>query len=246
MKIAIISDIHANYEALRSFPETYDELWVLGDLVNFGPKPAEVIEWVRMHAHCVVRGNHDHAVGYGADPRCIPSYQAMAAETSEYSSSVLTEDQKRYLRLLPLTAERLICGTRFHLCHAIPSDPLFGYLERDSIRWTEEVESTLSDVVVVGHTHIPFTRDFQFELLLNPGSLGALGASAPKASYATWEDGHLLLKRYSYPFETTVEEIRKMPVSSPVQEQMIGLITTDDLMGRESLSNVGNSQTPSN
>ena len=42
MKIAIISDIHGNYEALRSFPETYDELWVLGDLVNFGPQPGEV------------------------------------------------------------------------------------------------------------------------------------------------------------------------------------------------------------
>jgi protein phosphatase len=239
MKIAIIADIHANYEALRSFPETYDELWVLGDLVNFGPSPSEVIEWVRMHAHCVVRGNHDHAVGYGGDPRCIPPYQAMAAETSKYSSSVLTEDQKRYLRLLPVSIERLICGTRFHLCHAIPSDPLFGYL-------AEEVESTLSDIVAVGHTHIPFTRDLQFERLVNPGSLGSLGGSGPKASYATWEDGHLLLKHYSYAFETTVAEIRRMPVSSSVQEQMIGLITTGDLMGRESLSNVGNSKSPSN
>jgi protein phosphatase len=229
MKIAIISDIHANYEALRLFPETYDELWVLGDLVNFGPRPSEVVEWVQTHAHCVVRGNHDHAVGYGADPRCIPAYQAMAAETSEYGSSNLTEDQKQYLRLLPLTVERTICGTRFHLCHATPSDPLFGYLERDAVGWTREVESTFSDVVAVGHTHIPSVRSFHLERLVNPGSLGSLGVSAPEASYAVWEDGHLRLKRYSYPMQTTVTEIRAMPVSASVQDQLIELITTGDL-----------------
>jgi predicted phosphodiesterase len=230
MKIAIISDIHGNFEALRSFPETYDELWVLGDLVNFGPRPVEVIEWVRAHARCVVRGNHDHAVGYGADPRCIPTYQAMAAETSAYSSSVLADDQKRYLRLLPLAVERMIAGTRFHLCHAIPSDPLFGYLDRDDARWSSEIESTFADVVAVGHTHAPLLRSLHLERLVNPGSLGALGATSPEASYATWEDGRLQLKRYSYCSQTTVDEIRKMPVSSAVREQMIGLITTGDLV----------------
>jgi predicted phosphodiesterase len=39
MKIAIISDLHGNYEALRSLPDGYDELWMLGDLVNYGPEP---------------------------------------------------------------------------------------------------------------------------------------------------------------------------------------------------------------
>jgi putative phosphoesterase len=225
MKIAIISDIHANYQALESFPESYDELWVAGDLVNFGPKPGEVIEWVRTHAHCVVRGNHDHAVGYGADPRCKPSYQVMAAETSAYSSSLLTEDQKQFLRLLPLTADRMLGGIRFHICHATPSNPLFGSLAQDADGWKREVESTSASIIVVGHTHVPFTRTFHNASLLNPGSLGGLGATSPAASYAVWEDGHLQLKGYSYPLQTTVEEIQKMPVSPPVREQLIEVFT---------------------
>ena len=229
MKVAFLADIHANFAALRAFPETYDELWVIGDLVNFGPKPGEVIDWVRTHAHCVIRGNHDHAVGYNTDPRCIPAYQAMAAETGQYSSSVLTEEQKQYLRLLPLSGDRTLSGTRFHLCHATPSDPLFGYLEQDSSAWGAEVASTYADVVIVGHTHIPFLRRIGKEHLLNPGSLAGIKITSPQASYAIWEDGDFHLKRYSYPFEETIAEIEALPISQAVQEQLCELITTGDL-----------------
>jgi hypothetical protein len=68
------------------------------------------------------------------------------------------------------------------------------------------------------------------ERLVNPGSLGALAATSPEASYAVWEDGEVQLKRYSYCFQATIEEIRRMPVSSMAQEQMIGLITTGHLL----------------
>jgi putative phosphoesterase len=227
MKIAIISDIHANAAALNAFPETYDELWVIGDLVNFGPHPAEVVDWVRKHAHCVIRGNHDHAVGYDADPRCIPPYQLMAAETGRYSASVLTEEQKGYLRLLPLTIDRTIAGTRFHLCHATPSDPLFGYLEESA--WTTEVISTHAEVLVVGHTHEPVLRQLGHVRMVNPGSLAGLRVTSPQASYATWENGELRLKRYSYRFEETISAIEAMPISQAVQQQLSKLITTGDL-----------------
>lgn len=229
MKVALLADIHANFAALRRFPETYDELWVIGDLVNFGPKPGEVIDWVRTHAHCVVRGNHDHAVGYDANPRCIPAYQAMAAETGEYSSSVLTEKQKQYLRLLPLSADRTLSGTKFHLCHATPSDPLFGYLEQNSSAWEGEISSTRAEVVIVGHTHVPFLRSIGEKQLINPGSLGGLRITSPEASYAIWEDGRFYLKRYLYPFEETVAEIKAMPISAMAQEQLNELVTTGNL-----------------
>ena len=63
MKIAIISDLHGNYEAVRSLPENYDDLWVLGDLVNYGPEPGAVIDFVRARSSVAVRGNHDHSIG---------------------------------------------------------------------------------------------------------------------------------------------------------------------------------------
>ena len=57
MRIFIISDLHANLEALAALPCDYDELWVLGDLVNYGPYPAATIDFVRSHASVVIRGN---------------------------------------------------------------------------------------------------------------------------------------------------------------------------------------------
>ena len=56
MKIAIISDLHGNYEALRALPETYDELWVLGDLVNYGPEPGAVVDFVRANSRSSCAG----------------------------------------------------------------------------------------------------------------------------------------------------------------------------------------------
>lgn len=94
MKIAIISDLHGNYEAVRSLPEGYDELWVLGDLVNYGPEPGSVIDFVKARSSVVVRGNHDHSIGYDVDPRCTARYQKMAEMTRKYSASVLKKEQK--------------------------------------------------------------------------------------------------------------------------------------------------------
>jgi predicted phosphodiesterase len=58
VRVPIVADLHANPGAIRALPSDYDRLWVLGDLVNYGPNPAEVIEFVREKAAIVVRGNH--------------------------------------------------------------------------------------------------------------------------------------------------------------------------------------------
>ena len=76
MKLVIISDIHGNYDDLRALPEEYDELWVLGDLVNYGPQPKEVVADVMEKASLVVQGNHDYAVAYEDDSRWSPHGRA--------------------------------------------------------------------------------------------------------------------------------------------------------------------------
>ncbi len=226
MRIAIISDIHANFPALRAFSESWDELWVIGDLVNYGPNPNEVIDWVQTHAHCVVRGNHDHAVGFSTDPRCSAPYRAMAAETGAFTAKVLSEDSKRYLETLPLSIERRLREHTFYLCHATPSDPLFGYLDKDSAQWDAEVEATRANVVVTGHTHVPFIRTMNHQTLINPGSIGQPKTGTPDACYAIWEDGRLELYRYPYPVADTESEIRAMPVSEAVKADLIQALKT--------------------
>jgi protein phosphatase len=111
---------------------------VLGDLVNYGPKPGEVVDFVNANSSVIVLGNHDHSIGYDVDPRCTARYQKMADVTRRYSASVLKEDQKEFLRQLPLKLELKWQDTSFYLCHAKPSDPLYGYCPEESEEWVKE------------------------------------------------------------------------------------------------------------
>jgi len=227
MKIAIISDIHANLAALEAFPEQdCDRILCLGDLVDYGPSPKEVIRWVREHGAFCVRGNHDQAAGYQTDPHCSAPFQRLAAATLRYTLDVISPAESKYLRQLPVQGELTIEKTRFYLVHATPTDPLYGYCAASSERWVKELEWVDADVVLTGHTHVPFVRQIGSKVLVNPGSLGQPKTGTPEACYAIWEDGTVTLKRYSYPVEFTVSAIQAMPVSTDIQESLIYLLRT--------------------
>jgi putative phosphoesterase len=226
VKIAIVSDIHANFDAISAFPENYDELWVLGDLVNYGPEPAAVIDFVKSHAAVVVRGNHDHSVGFHEDPRCSPRFRALAEATGRVTDSILNFSEKHYLRSLPLQVETRRGETRFYLCHAIPSDPLFGYCEADSSRWFDEIEIASADIVLVGHTHVPAIRSFGRRRVVNPGSLGQPKTGNAQACYAIWQDGNIELKSFPYEVETAVAKVQTMPVSEGLRNELAMILRT--------------------
>jgi putative phosphoesterase len=226
MKIVIISDIHGNFDALSTLQETYDELWVLGDLVNYGPEPESVIDFVRSKASIVVRGNHDHAIGFNEDPRCSPRFQEMAEATRRYTDSVLEFGQKQYLRNLPLYVETQRGKTRFYLCHAVPSDPLFGYCEAESPRWVQEVDSVNADAILVGHTHVPAIRSFGSRVVVNPGSLGQPKTASPEARYAVWDDGKFELKSYPYPVEKATAKVQSMPIDGVLRKELSTILQT--------------------
>lgn len=103
MKIVIVSDIHANLAALEALPErNFDQLWCIGDLVDYGPRPHEVAHWVTRHAAIAVRGNHDHAAGFAVDPQCSEPYKRLASETLAYTLKTCTKGDLKFLRELPL------------------------------------------------------------------------------------------------------------------------------------------------
>jgi putative phosphoesterase len=227
LKIVIISDIHGNLAALNALPErNFDELWCIGDLVDYGPNPHEVVEWVKQQAKITVRGNHDHAAGFSVDPQCSPPFKKLAEDTLRFTQSVCSQDDFAYLRSLPVRQERTVNSTRFYLVHAMPSDPLFGYCPEESDRWKDEVKGIKADVLVVGHTHTPFVRREGETTILNPGSLGQPKTGRPQACYAIWEDGKIELKEFDYPVETTVRGIRTLPMPTDEQDALIGLLKT--------------------
>ncbi len=221
MRILIVSDLHANLEAISALPRDYDELWVLGDLVNYGPNPAEVIDFVRTHSSMVVRGNHDHSVGFDTDCGCSLRFRAMAEATRKYTQRVLSEKDKQFLRDLPTCACREIDGTVFFLCHATPSNLLYEYRPPDSPLWERDAEAISgASVVLVGHTHVPFVGRFGTRTVVNPGSLGQSKAGDPRARYAVWQDGKFELRALEYPFEKTIEMISRLPIPDDVKADL--------------------------
>jgi len=226
MKIAIISDLHGNYEAARSLPESYDELWVLGDLVNYGPEPGAVIDLVKAKSSVVVRGNHDHSIGYDVDPRCTARYQKMAEMTRRYTASVLKKEQKDFLCQLPLTLEIKRQDTRFYLCHAKPSDPLYGYCPEQSEEWVAELGRIKADVLLVGHTHTPFARKVGNQLVVNPGSIGQPKTGKSEACYAIWDNGSFQLKQFPYGVDQTVARLQAIRFPQDVEKDLITVLRT--------------------
>jgi protein phosphatase len=220
VRVLIVSDIHANLEALGALPSDFDRLWVLGDLVNYGPNPAEVIDFVREKAAVVVRGNHDHSLGFDEDPRCSPRFRAMAEEMRCYTRLVLSDEQLRYLRSLPLKATVTVDGVHFLMCHAAPPDPLFEYRREESPLWLADEVGSEVDIELVGHTHIPFRRFLGTRWVANPGSVGQPKHGRAEACYAIWQDGKLTLGSAAYDEDQTIEKLRHLSLSTAVFEDL--------------------------
>ncbi|HEY7307307.1 MAG TPA: metallophosphoesterase family protein [Bryobacteraceae bacterium] len=233
MRILIVSDLHGNAPALDVLPKAYDQLWVLGDLVNYGPDPGTVIDFVRKHATIVVQGNHDYAIGCHKDPRCSEPYRKAAEIMARFTERELSNDDKKYLADLPVSATVEVDGSRFFLCHATPSDPLFSYCPAESNQWSIEVKTTESDVILCGHTHIPFIREVEGVRVANPGSLGQPKTGRPEACYAIWENGQITLHSVPYDYKGTVAAIRALTalgVPSSVKQMLIHVLESGGVL----------------
>ncbi len=227
MKILVVSDIHANWEALRRVPDPCDAALFIGDLVDYGPQPRECITWMREHAAAVVAGNHDYAVAHRVSARCAPRFQPLADATAELMGRLLGEEELAYLRGFPLTADLTLGGIRFHLVHAAPSDPLYTYLPpSEAARWAAEVEKIDADVILVGHTHLPMILRVNSKIVLNPGSVGQPRERDPRAAYAIIEDGEPSLHRVEYDIEATVAALERRELPPEVVEPLAHVLRT--------------------
>jgi putative phosphoesterase len=217
MRILVVSDIHANHEALRRVPDQADRVICLGDLVDYGPEPKPCIDWVRERANVVVRGNHDHAVATRESCRCSPSVRRLSEATRELMWQLLGEEDVAWLANLPLEADVNLGGVRFHIVHATPSDPLYAYLSAaETDRWQAELERIDADVILVGHTHMPAVLRFGKKLVVNPGSVGQPGDGDPRAAFAVIEDGEPRLERVEYDVEAAVSALRRTDLAEDI------------------------------
>jgi putative phosphoesterase len=223
MRIAVISDVHANLAALQAIQESYDFLLCLGDLVDYGPQPREAIHWVRERSLKVVRGNHDHALGHDVDCHCAPIMKEASVTTRRWHAYLLSREEKEYLRGLPITERVEMAGAVFHLAHASPSGDLYDYHmvpNAPEAVLTEAIEGIEADFILLGHTHLPMLRKIGAATIVNPGSVGQPRHGDRRASYAIWEDGEIRFYRNAYDVTVTTTLLEQAPLPPSVIVQL--------------------------
>jgi len=190
MRIAILSDIHGNLEAFESVlievsKRKVDKIICLGDLIDYGPNPNEVVEISKREFDIIVMGNHDYAV---IDENIIKEFSVIARSSMLWTLSVLNEENKIFISSLKLE-EFLKDIYIVHACPKFPLDWTYILTINDAKVYFNYVNNWIT---LIGHTHIPaiFKKDFSkiehiipepfevYELnekcqyFLNPGSVG--------------------------------------------------------------------------
>ena len=188
MKLAILSDIHSNLEALTAVLAAVehrgaDALYCLGDIVGYGADAPACLELVRRHCAATVRGNHDEAVAIEKGLRTLPRDARKAAQ---HNARHLAEDQRAFLAALPLRLDAHGCT----FVHASPADPAAWQRLDSFVLAQEQFAAFETDVCFVGHSHVPAVMGDRLGVvrveqghryLINVGSVGQPRDGDPRA-----------------------------------------------------------------
>ena len=226
MRALILSDIHANLEALQAVINDaqnrggFDVVWCLGDTVGYGPDPGPCIDLIREFELVAVAGNHDHAaVGLSL----ASDFNDAAKIATIWTAAQLTVEQQAFLSRLPFVA---IEGP-FTLVHGSLRDPIVEYLlDRSSAVGTLRLLET--NYCLVGHSHIPFVccevvgnsldpeftdfpEDQPIELgserrIINPGGVGQPRDRDSRSSYAIYESECTSIYRHRVTYDITTTQ----------------------------------------
>jgi diadenosine tetraphosphatase ApaH/serine/threonine PP2A family protein phosphatase len=241
MRIAVISDIHANLHALEAVLAEVDAagfaaVWCLGDLVGYGPRPNECARLVRARAELCLAGNHDLlAIDAPGGPH-ESEFNPVAAAALRWTRAALDEETRAYLAELASTARRGELG----LYHGSPRDPVWEYV-LDAESALLSLLAAPERVVLVGHTHTPLRvslagrtltggvaqPDDEVDLtegrhLLNPGSVGQPRDGDPRASWLAIDLTAMraTFRRTAYAVARTQEEIRERGLPEVLAERL--------------------------
>ncbi len=206
MKVAVLADIHANLPALEKVLEEIEGMskFCCGDLVGYNPFPNEVIDLVKKENVVSILGNHDHAVLTGD----TSWFNRIAASAIEWTVKELTAENLEFLKTLAQSYDN-----EFYMIHGSPKNPLEEYIlpEAPEYVFRDFFNYTKSDIIVLGHAHVPFVKRIDEKLIFNPGSVGQPRDFDSRASYAILdtETKELEIKRVDYDIERTAERIVK-------------------------------------
>jgi predicted phosphodiesterase len=238
MRVAVVSDVHANLHALEAVLAAVerarpDAVWCLGDVVGYGPQPSSCCSLTERHATLGLVGNHD----LGAIGRLgLHDFSPEAADAARWTAGALTAEARSYLEGLQPTA----VTEHAALYHASPREPVWEY-----VLGPESAQAALADaprpLVLVGHTHVAMAVGLRETIegglapegtdidlgsaerwLLNPGSVGQPRDGDPRAAWLLLDldAGRAEFRRCSYPVERTQQEIRAAGLPEQLAERL--------------------------
>ena len=221
MRALILSDIHANLEALEAVLDDaqarggFDVIWCLGDTVGYGPDPGACIDRIREFELVAVAGNHDHAAVGLID---ASDFNDAAKFAANWTAKQVDVEQCDYLKSLPMVSVQ----DQFTLVHGSLRDPIVEYLlDRNSAVGTLALMET--NYCLVGHSHIPFLcceieddpenpeftefpEDEPVALgherrIINPGGVGQPRDRDSRPSYAIFDSDQTSIQRHRVTYD---------------------------------------------
>jgi len=213
--------------------EEPDELWCLGDLVGYGPRPNPCCEAVEGRAALCLAGNHDLGVLGELD---LAEFTGDAVVAARWTRGVLAASADAYLSSLRPTARR----DGVELFHASPRDPVWDYVLSTEAA-VAAFDLTEAPLLLVGHSHVPLTISLERGVtdgglaqdgtetrlapgrrLLNPGSVGQPRDGDPRAAWLLLdlEAGRALFRRIPYDVVRTQEEIRERGLPDALAQRL--------------------------
>lgn len=229
MRYLVLSDLHANWEALQAVlahaPTPYDSILCCGDVVGYGADPNAVTEWVRANVAQIVRGNHDKACVGLED---LEVFNPVARQSVAWTQTVLNQENIEYLRNLPKGPGGV---NGFDLVHGSPLDEdEYLFTEAEVAQVAPYLEQGIS---FFGHTHVQgaflchrngvrrlrtvdldsdsavLELENDVNYMLNPGSVGQPRDGDPRAAYALYDSDARLVtfRRAEYDIRTAQQKI---------------------------------------
>lgn len=221
MRVAIIADIHSNLPALEAVTHEIERVDVsmtvcAGDVIGYGASPNECARAIMRLASHTVRGNHEVSA-LGNDTSGMNPY---AAAASRWTSAKLEADARAFLARIPTGVHFDVHGTALAMYHGSVDDYL-EYVYEDQVE-EELLVRASADIVILGHTHFPYVREFARGLVVNPGSVGQPRDGDPRASLALYDSAtrSCSIRRIDYDIDAAAEAITDAGLPSMLAERL--------------------------
>ncbi len=227
-KIAIVSDVHGNMDALKAVLDDARQQGVgaffnLGDMVGSGAYPEEVVRTLRGDHFLSVVGNFDLNVLEHSRAARRSRSRSMRTAIIAAAAKDLSEESLEFISSLPAELRLQIGSKKILMLHASPADPREGLGPDTTEERLQELAGMAdADVVLVGHSHRAFVRLVDGVLFANPGSVGRPVDGDPRASYAVMrtDDMSIAVRRVEYDVEAAVRGLSEKKLPEEVAETL--------------------------